>query len=384
MTGCPVCMSLTPTRLATTAPLPVSIMQTVSDPIQSLALPQKKSKLYYCGNCHHVFNAAYDPGAIDYSHQGCRMFNNGLGWQEHIRDLQDYISLQFFDTIVEIGPGDGSFLAGVKQAGRRIVYEPSDDAALCQEKGFEVHKCYFSDITPLHTGPRTLYLMRHVLEHFEYPCDFLELFTQRWHSDQPVHMIVEVPCVHNAISNLRVEDWVYEHAQHFTFESLSRLFMRCGWAIQRAETKYNSEILVVHAMYRPTTVRTVLKKSVETFGMRFGASIAEAREELSAKRNNGKRIAYWGGIGKSSMFLHQIGVEPLLVVDSDERKVGLCVPGLSAKIHHASLLETNPVDTIVITTSWRADDIVKEIQRRGIACEEILVYKRGKLVRYEA
>lgn len=383
MIQCPVCMSINTDRLATTAPLPISIMQASDDPLVSQALTRKKMNLRRCGNCQHVFNNAFEPSLVDYEHQGCRMFNNGQGWQYHIRDLQDYISLQFYDTIVEIGPGDGEFLAGVK-AGKKIVYEPSDDAAACEAKGFETHRSYFTDITPLHEGPKTLYLMRHALEHFEYPADFLELFTARWHAEYPVDMIVEVPCVHNALTNLRVEDWVYEHPQHFTFPSLSRLFTRCGWHTKRIETKYGSEILVLHAQYKPSAAGRALNLAQDKFSLRYTSGLEDANKQLCDYIAEGKTIAYWGGLGKSSMFLHQIGICPMLVVDSDERKVGLCVPGLSDKIHHRSLLESYPVDIIVITTSWRADDIVAEIKRHEIRYEKILVYKRGRLVEYEA
>lgn len=379
--SCPVCYSTHTEVLLETPFLPVSIMDATSDPAASKQMKRAKSRYRYCKTCTHVFNATFLPKLVDYENEGCRMFNNGEAWQRHIRDLQDYISQRGYDRVVEIGAGDGSFLAGVK-CEQKVAYEPSSDWLKCENQGgIEVIHDYFTPALDgevcCEYGKRTLFLMRHVLEHIQFPRDFIEGIVMA--SEHGFEIIVEVPCIVPALTNLRIEDWVYEHVQHFTHESLKRLFTSIGCQIIRCETKYNNEIVVIHAARYPGKTPDLLTELCEDYATHYDENILTARGKLEALIRDGKKIAYWGGIGKSAMFLHQVAVEPERVVDSDGRKTGLCVPGLGVQLEHCTSLLDRPVDIIVITTAWRADDIAAEIVRRGIKCEQVLAYRKGTL-----
>jgi hypothetical protein len=368
------------TPLLTTPYLPVSIMSATPDKRESLRAAKAVSQYRYCNTCTHVYNAVFDDRLVDYTRTGCRMFNNGASWVRHIEDLQNYISGHDYPRIVEIGPGDGSFLSGVS-CGEKVVFEPSADALKCTEMGFTVTVDYFNpaiDVAPF-SDKSTLFLMRHVLEHIETPRRFVEDITREWVGG-PVDMIVEVPNITNALTHTRIEDWVYEHCQHFTPSSLKRLFTSLGWTIKRLETKYNNEVIVLHARYLEDRFEKYTKDACAAFSKSYAAGVFVAREKLAKLIGSGKSIAYWGGIGKSAMFLHQIAVPPMRVVDSDGKKTGLCVPGLDVQIEHCTSLLDRPVDVIVVTTAWRASDIAAEITRRGIQCESLLMFKQGELV----
>lgn len=375
---CPICFSKSVETLLNTPKLPVSIMDVTSNPEQSVKSHRARARYMYCQNCAHVFNATFQSDLVDYEAASCRMFNNGAAWQQHIQDLQAYISRQGYDRIIEIGAGDGQFLAGVN-CEFKLAYEPSEDWKKCETLGIRVVDDYFDpDIdSPLFPEDNNLYLMRHVLEHIENPREFIEKIIQGCPNN--FSMIVEVPCIVPALVNRRIEDWVYEHVQHFTPTSLKRLFTSLGCQIIRCETKYNNEIIVLHAKRVRGDATDMVMKYCDEFSATYDDSIDAAQKQIEGYLNSGKRVAYWGGIGKSAMFLHQVGVAPMRVVDSDERKAGLCVPGMEAKIEHCTSLLEFPVDVIVITTAWRADDITAEIIRRGIKCEKVLAYRKGIL-----
>ena len=92
--------------------------------------------------------------------------------------------------------------------------------------------------------------------------------------------------------------------------------------------------------------------------------------------DSGRSVAFWGATGKGSAFLNIFDLFDHawpVVVDSDYNKVGRFVPRTGQEIHPPEYLVENPVDTIVITTQWRAEDIAWEIQNRRIPCREILV-----------
>lgn len=374
--SCPVCGATLITPLYKTPPLPISIMQATIYADRSKSVERRCSDLYHCDLCRHVFNAVVED--LEYSGKGCRMYNNGVLWKEHITDLQKYINSQRFDSVVEVGPGDGEFLKAI-DVEKTTVFEPSDDVYKCEQLGYTTIKDYFDGLYVPCFG-KTLVLMRHVLEHFQYPADMVERLTYTCR-DRAVEIVIEVPCVSNAIQHYRLEDWTYEHAQHFTPQSLKRLFVRFGWFVVRCETKYNNEVIVLHAKLNPTTADTVLDRAFHNFARSNASNIRAARQLLARMEADGKRVVYWGGLGKSALLLHQLcpDLDNAQVFDSDPEKTGLCVPGAACKIRYAADLESLYADAIVITTAWRAQDILREIKRRWIKCGVILVYLDGKL-----
>lgn len=373
---CPVCGSASTSAIYTTPKLPLSIMSVTSNPEESLHARKASMSIRACHSCLHVYNGSFDPDFVSYSHGGCKMFNNGTLWQQYITSLQGYIDSKHFPKIVEIGAGDGAFLAGLTTE-NKLAYEPSSEADLCYDAGLNVIKDYFQPDNVLDHPVGTLYLMRHVMEHLESPSEFVEELTNN--CPGKVDMIVEVPNIVNALRDKRIEDWVYEHAQHFTPTSLKRLFIRSGWRVVRCETAYNNEIILIHVEYVRSPAEEMVRGYAKTFG-NIRESVNIAANELRELTRN-KEVAFWGGTGKSTLSIHTLGSKcfKFRVVDSDPVKVGLCVPGMYKKIEHADSLLDTPADIIVITTSWRASDILAEIKRKGISCEKVLMYKQGKL-----
>tara|TARA_B100000959_G_C14832831_1_gene562616 strand:- start:395 stop:853 length:459 start_codon:yes stop_codon:yes gene_type:complete len=125
---------------------------------------------------------------------------------------------------------------------------------------------------------------------------------------------------------------------------------------------------------------------IEAYRHQSVAYITKLRQDLDKLIRKGVNIAIWGGTGKSAAFLNALDVNPEdlpLVVDSDERKVGTYVPGLGQLIRSPGYLIDNPVDVVLIPTYWRAKDIHKEMERKGIQCEKIIVAFRGNFITLE-
>jgi hypothetical protein len=95
----------------------------------------------------------------------------------------------------------------------------------------------------------------------------------------------------------------------------------------------------------------------------------------------GDRVAFWGGAGKSAMFLRQFDLPSnTIVVDSHYDKWRACVPGTRIPIRPPTVLKKRPVEIIIATTSWRADDIRDEIIQRSIPCQKLLKFQGGQFV----
>lgn len=340
---------------------PLSVTALPETREESLSMVKYTMDMVQCRLCTHVYNKNFIEGTEMYHGAGCTMYNNGEGWQKHISQQQDLLSYRYhYSKVVEIGSGDGSFLAGLTQP-NKLAYEPSDDYYACVAKRLETVKGYFDpakDMPP----PHSLIIMRHVLEHLKHPRAFIQEIVD---NAQTVDMFIEVPCVENALKQKRVEDWVYEHPQHFTFKSLKYLMEALKWTVLSFNKVYGDEVLVYYGRF------------IKDGNRSLSQAVTFVKYQLNKIRAN-EQIVFWGGAGKSAMFLHEFSADGDLVVDSDERKFGKYVPGLGLEIRDPGTLVGTP--TIVITTRWRADDILADIRSRGITPKVVYAYSDGELV----
>ena len=92
-------------------------------------LPKLPLNFVRCVDCGHVYNATFDYENIPYSEKPNLMFNQGANWSGFIKDLRNSILQHLPDnpTVVEIGHGDGSFLAALsdgRSTGKFIGFDP--------------------------------------------------------------------------------------------------------------------------------------------------------------------------------------------------------------------------------------------------------------------
>jgi len=308
------------------------------------------------------------------------MYNSGGPWVEHMKWVADYVKgLADGGLIVEIGAGNGEF-AKLCNYQNYVAYEPCDDSAECA-RHVTTKNCYYSPSIELPLHCPEVILMRHVLEHYPDPAAYLrELSSACRAKHASPDLIVEVPNIEPCLENRRLEDWVYEHPQHFTPGSLTELARLSGWYVSDMHVRYNDEVLV--AAMCPFHIRQVQCDS-EDYDLVL-ANIATVRARLIAA---GDPIILWGGAGKSATIINLLGLPPELVtvVDSDSRKWDKCVPGTPHLILPPVLLNTpcSPPCDVIVTTSWRTKDIVEEIVRDGYKVGKVFNFCRGRLIEYK-
>jgi hypothetical protein len=329
---------------------------------------------HVCIKCGHVFNKDFDVARIPYEEDSNLMFNQGSGWQNHVDALALKLRDHYIEhdvTVVDIGAGDGSFLQTLRSlAARRCVintvaYEPGPEHRECRRRTCETYADYFVPGRDVARHKPDVMVCRHVLEHMEQPREFVtELAWACVQNDYRPLFVAEVPCVNKALEQHRVGDFLYEHVSNFTDRSLKTMFETSGWLTQEVFRAYNDEVVVW--IGRPHL------KAYPGFpeGWDFNATDGLIQHLLSLFEHD---IVFWGGTGKGAAFLNAFNITGGRVVDSDERKAGRYVPGTGQFIEHASTLNTNPAETVLITTRWRAADIWAEIQRDYPCVEMIYV-----------
>ena len=367
---CVLCGSHRVKELADLPAMPLCILDLVDEP--DLGKPRYPFQICHCQACGHVYNGKYCASTNQVFYGGCTMYNAGKDWKEHMKDVANLILREKVTEgarLIEIGAGHGEFTSLLKEE-NITAYEPSVDSVICATRVPTVQR-FFTGEELIKVRPDVL-IMRHVLEHFADPRAFLEELSEAAvKCAQPVTFYIEVPNIEKALEAGRLEDWVYEHPQHYTPESLSNLLEISGWHCCQIDRLYDEEVMLATAYVADTYSRCDLggiQKSIDDLYSTCGALEGP--------------FAFWGGTGKSSQTINLM-VGPMrkfvTVVDSDYRKWGKYVPGTNHLIQSPEILRTIEPGDIIITTTWRTKDIVAEIKANNIPHTRLLNLVGGQL-----
>src|SRR5262249_31942790 len=155
----------------------------------------------------------------------------------------------------------------------------------------------------------------------------------------------------------------------------TRMLQRCASTIETVGNSYDGEVVYGFARLGSRINQALNASETRAFRLASDRSRTEVKRQLDALITSGKKVAIWGGTGKSAAFIHQHGVDAErfpLVVDSDKSKAGTYVPGAGQLIQFRDVLLTQQVDIIVVPPQWRARDIVAEMRHVGIEVAEVL------------
>jgi hypothetical protein len=349
-----------------------------------------------CVDCGHVYNQAFKYEDVPYSEKNYLMYNAGKLWQDHLRTMADLL-LQYLPAkpvVIEIGCGEGHLLRAMAEAcpqGRFIGFDPNEniacvtgdaDAAIIGR--MEARRELFDPSIHLAEYRPDLIISRHVLEHLINPLGFLQsmAFSADWEGIE-TKLFIEVPCIDRVFETGRTVDFFYEHNSHFTTTSLERMLSRCTGEVLRVERGYNDEVVYGLATLRPSAERAGFAQAALQFHHNAQEAQRTIAQQLAQIVASGKSVAIWGGTGKGSAFINRYGIDAQRfprVIDSDRRKKGDFVPGQGQTIDTPDTLLETPADILIISTQWRAKDILLEIQKTGITYQSVLIEHDGRLV----
>ena len=342
-----------------------------------------------CVDCGHVYNAAFDYAEVPYSAKPNLMFNRGSNWASFLRGVQRDLLRRVPEepVVVEIGHGDGSFLAALAEQrpdGRFVGFDPNGAAVAPDGSGVELRAEFFDPGRHLEELQPDLIVSRHVMEHLSNPLGFLQRisFAASCVGQSPL-VYLEVPCIDRVLETGRTVDLYYEHNSHFTTESFRRMLQRCAPAGATIGHGYDGEVVfgVVHLGDVSWHLRTAREAS--RYRERAAEAQATIAAQLQALLDADRRVAIWGGTGKSAAFINRYGLDARrfpLVVDSDVAKVGTYVPGTGQRIEARERLLDGAADVVIIPPQWRACDIVEEMAAAGIHPRTVLIEDGGRLI----
>ncbi|MFO1085610.1 MAG: hypothetical protein U1E21_13670 [Reyranellaceae bacterium] len=351
------------------------------------ALPRLPLDFVRCVDCGHVFNAAFDYQQVPYSEKPNLMFNRAANWSRFIGEAQRRMLAHLPErpVVVEIGHGDGSFLetlAALRPGGRYVGFDPHGSTR--SGAGAELRAELFTAARHLEELQPHMVVSRHVLEHLSNPLGFLQGLSFAAASlDLATLAYFEVPCIDQAIETRRTVDFYYEHSSQFTTGSFTRMLSRTAAELIEVGHGYGNE--VIYGFVRLGTPATALGFARDSLNFATTAAATQQRiaDQVTTLHQLGKRIAVWGGTGKSAAFICRYGLDRdrfPVVVDSDPAKAGTFVPGMGQEIRLRDYLLAHPADIVIIPPQWRAADIVLEMSQLGIAVDTVLIEHDGELI----
>lgn len=340
-----------------------------------------------CVSCGHVYNPQFDYRNVPYTEKPNLMFNRGSSWSEFLDELRTTMigQLPQNPVVVEIGYGDGSFLSALAQVrpdGRYVGFDPH--GATPSNTTIEFRADLFQPTEHLAELKPDLIISRHVLEHLVNPLGFLQQmsFCSSSIGISPT-VFLEVPCIDAAISGRRTVDFFYEHSSQFTTESFSRMLSLATRDILEIGHGYEGEVVFGFAKLGMPGNALAHANEAQAFRRDTQVGLASIGKTLDALHASGKKVAIWGGTGKSAAFMCRYGVDALrfpLVVDSDKDKVGTFVPGTGQEIQFRDCLLNEKIDVVIIPPQWRAADIIFEMAQTGIVVDQVLIEHYGQMV----
>ncbi|MGK9168534.1 methyltransferase domain-containing protein [Inquilinus limosus] len=381
--ACPSCGGAVGASFYDLPAIPTNSCLLIDDREAARDFPVAPLQLSCCPGCGFIFNTAWEESRTVYSDayeetQGFSPTFNAF----HERLARDLISRHDLHgkRVVEIGCGKGEFLALLCRLGDNdgIGYDPSFvpsrlDAAAAGRARFI--REFFDEAT----GPVSCDFLccKMTLEHIPDVGRFIGMVRRALDGQEGTHVFFQVPNARRVLQDGAFWDIYYEHCSYFTAHSLSSLFERSGFAVDRVWTDYDDQYLMIEARpagaQGPVSVDTdavaETRQWVEAFLQNVGAATAAWRQQLKDVASAGRRTVLWGSGSKAVAFLTTLGLdgEVASVVDINPFRHGRYLPVTGHQIISPDELSTMPPDLVVIMNPVYRDEIQKMLRAQG--CE---------------
>jgi hypothetical protein len=323
-----------------------------------------------CQACGFVWNAAFSPERIVY---GPEYENNqGLSpaFQQHLTDRAGACAALVAGigapAVVEVGCGQGDFLAGLARAVPGVSLRGFDPAWRGVEgegpAGARITRDLFDEAAVAGGAGPDLIVARHVIEHMPDPCAFLAGL--RRCSGGVTRLVVETPDVDWSLSTGAFHDFFYEHCSLFSAAALDRALAGAGFTVTRLERVFGGQYLWAEAVVR------------EAAGSDdFAAYRAYWSQALEAAAAAGP-VVVWGAGAKGASFAQLLDADAsriATVVDINPAKQGRYLGGTGHPILPPESAAALSPGTVFVMNPAYAEEIGRYLSENGWAADIIVV-----------
>jgi len=277
-----------------------------------------------------------------------------------IEQFKEFISKYSLQgkKILEIGCGKGEYLSLMQTCGADAygVEHAQESVTYCKLSGLKVSRNFVeADNDLLQDAPFAAFYLLNFLEHIPDLNSTLYGIYQNL-EDQAVGL-VEVPNFDMIIKNRLFSEFIGDHIYYFTQDTLTSTLNRNGF-----------ELLDCKAIWHDYILSAVVKKRSPLDLSSFQLQQSQLTEDLLQyiSRFGAKRVAVWGAGHQALavLALAKLSGSIKYVVDSAPFKQGKFTPATHLPIVSPDMLDSDPVDAVIVMAASYSDEVARIIKQR--------------------
>jgi len=383
---CPVCNSIDIAVFFEICQIPVHCNLLWPTRDEAIRAPKGDIRLGFCGHCGHIFNLAFNPELMEYTQD----YDNSLHFSPRFQGYAELLAARLVDRydlqdkdIIEIGCGKGDFLRLLCELGknRGVGFDPSyvpEQNADASAERITFIRDFYSERYASYKAD--FICCRHVLEHIQFPRDFLSSVRRSIGDRFGTVLFIEVPNVLFTLRDLGIWDLIYEHCSYFSASSLSYLFTSCGFGICDLSETYEGQFLCIEALPReglsgstcdPRVGLEGMTSDVAAFADQYRSKVQAWRRNLERIARAGQRAVIWGAGSKGVTFLNTLETQDQIVyaVDINPRKQGMYLAGTGQQVVPPDFLQDDQPDVLIVMNPIYEDEIRQLTEGLGFTPE---------------
>ncbi len=260
--------------------------------------------------------------------------------------------------VLEVGCGSGEFLSIMQRLGVKAYgLEHSEESVRqCVKNGLKVSKGFVeSSNARLNHAPFDAFYILNFLEHLPDPKATLKGIGNNL-TDDAVG-IVEVPNFDMILRNNLFSEFIGDHLLYFTKGTLSTTLRQNGF-----------EIIDCTEVWQDYIISAVVKKREKLNISHFYAYQRKLKDEIEEYLHpfKDKKVAIWGAGHQALAIISLLNLADRIkyVVDSATFKQGKYTPATHVPIVSPDILESDPVDAVVVMAASYSGEIAKIIRQK--------------------
>ncbi|MBK8019888.1 MAG: methyltransferase domain-containing protein [Chloroflexi bacterium] len=331
---------------------------------EALHYPSGQIHLGLCDHCGFISNVTFDGHLQEYAGRYEATQSYSPTFSAFARSMAlDLIARHDLHgkSIIEIGCGQGEFLLELCELGGNsgigfdpayrgepIASEARDRVQFVADLYSEKYRAYRGDFI----------CCKMTLEHISNTFEFMSNVRQSIADNPDCVVFFQVPNAEYVLRDTAFWDVYYEHCSYFTASSLTYLFERSGFVVERTYTVYDDQYLVVEARPAVSEAGPVLPPEAHAqtraLVMHFVTEVENLRNQWKDKIEGlaaeGKQVVLWGGGSKGVAFLTTLGLHHQIqhVVDINPKKMGKFMATTGQEIVQPEFLKALQPDTVIV------------------------------------
>jgi SAM-dependent methyltransferase len=380
---CRACSSSNLTTFYEAKCVPVNSCILFDDEAAAKRYPTGEIALALCSDCGFISNVKFDPERVRYD----EAYEEQQSFSPLFNAFVEKLALDLINrhklrnkTVLEIGCGKGDFLMLLCRLGDNNgigvdpTYVPRQNNWGGTGQIIFIQDFYTKRYSYLEPD---MVCCRHTLEHIPDAANFLRTVRDAVGCKTDTAIFFEVPDVLRVLKESAFWDIYYEHCSYFSLGSLTRLFRRVGFDVQRVGKEYDGQYLALEA--RPCVSTSFerlneeddldeLKRAVAQFCEKCERKIADWRQRIAQMGGSGRRVAIWGSGSKCVAFLNalDIGDDIGAIVDVNPYRHNKCLPGSGKRIVAPERLKEYRPDVVIVMNPIYLAEIRGSLSHMGL------------------